>query len=68
MVVEGGGAAGLAALLPGGPLDTEEMKGKKVTPPCSRHTQLAHTDHHHVTNNSTLIGRARAATPIVTVH
>jgi len=32
-VVEGGGAAGLAALLPGGPLDIPEMKGKKVAVP-----------------------------------
>jgi threonine dehydratase len=28
IVVEGGGAAGLAALLPGGPLDRADMKGK----------------------------------------
>ncbi|KAG7356569.1 threonine dehydratase [Nitzschia inconspicua] len=33
MVVEGGGAAGLAALLPGGPLDRPEMKGKNVVVP-----------------------------------
>jgi threonine dehydratase len=34
-VVEGGGAAGLAALLPGGPLDIPELKGKTVcTPLC----------------------------------
>jgi len=32
-VVEGGGAAGLAALLPGGPLDIPELKGKKVAVP-----------------------------------
>ena len=32
-VVEGGGAAGLAALLPGGPLDVPELKGKTVTYP-----------------------------------
>ncbi|EKX47609.1 hypothetical protein GUITHDRAFT_157602 [Guillardia theta CCMP2712] len=32
-VVEGGGAAGLAALLPGGPLDVPQMKGKKVVVP-----------------------------------
>jgi len=32
-VVEGGGAAGLAALLPGGPLDIPELKGKKVVVP-----------------------------------
>lgn len=29
MVVEGGGATGLAALLPGGPLDRADIKGKK---------------------------------------
>lgn len=29
MVVEGGGATGLAALLPGGPLDRADVKGKK---------------------------------------
>lgn len=33
MVVEGGGAAGLAALLPGGPLDCPELKGKTVVVP-----------------------------------
>jgi len=33
-VVEGGGAAGLAALLPGGPLDIPELKNKKVPEPC----------------------------------
>mmetsp|Transcript_63529 Transcript_63529/g.141704 ORF Transcript_63529/g.141704 Transcript_63529/m.141704 type:complete len:251 (+) Transcript_63529:770-1522(+) len=33
MVVEGGGATGLAALLPGGPLDREDMKGKNVVVP-----------------------------------
>lgn len=32
-VVEGGGAAGLAALLPGGPLDIPELKGKKIVVP-----------------------------------
>jgi threonine dehydratase len=32
-VVEGGGAAGLAALLPNGPLDTPEYKGKKIVIP-----------------------------------
>lgn len=32
-VVEGGGAAGLAALLPGGPLDIPELKNKKVVVP-----------------------------------
>jgi threonine dehydratase len=30
LVVEGGGAAGLAAILPGGPLDRPDLKGKKV--------------------------------------
>jgi hypothetical protein len=29
-VVEGGGAAGLAALLPGGPLDCAEYKNKNI--------------------------------------
>jgi len=33
MVVEGGGAAGLAALLPGGPLDRDDLKGKTVVVP-----------------------------------
>jgi threonine dehydratase len=33
MVVEGGGASGLAALLPGGPLDRPELKGKNVVVP-----------------------------------
>lgn len=33
MVVEGGGAAGLTAILPGGPLDIPEMKGKNVVIP-----------------------------------
>jgi len=33
MVVEGGGAAGLAALLPGGPLDRPDLKGKTVAVP-----------------------------------
>jgi len=33
MVVEGGGATGLAALLPGGPLDRPDMKGKHVLVP-----------------------------------
>jgi len=33
MVVEGGGATGLAALLPGGPLDRQDMKGKNVVVP-----------------------------------
>ena len=33
MVVEGGGATGLAALLPGGPLDREDLKGKNVVVP-----------------------------------
>jgi threonine dehydratase len=33
MVVEGGGAAGLAALLPGGPLDRPELKGKNIVVP-----------------------------------
>jgi len=33
MVVEGGGATGLAALLPGGPLDRDELKGKTVVVP-----------------------------------
>lgn len=32
-VVEGGGAAGLAAILPGGPLDVPALKGKKVVIP-----------------------------------
>eukprot|EP00904_Undaria_pinnatifida_P008315 jgi/Undpi1/4613/HiC_scaffold_18.g07967.m1 len=32
-VVEGGGATGLAAILPGGPLDIPELKGKKVVVP-----------------------------------
>jgi threonine dehydratase len=33
MVVEGGGAAGLAALLPGGKLDRPDMKGKNIVVP-----------------------------------
>lgn len=33
MVVEGGGAAGLAALLPGGKLDIETLKGKNIVVP-----------------------------------
>lgn len=33
MVVEGGGAAGLAALLPGGKLDRPELKGKNIVVP-----------------------------------
>jgi threonine dehydratase len=33
MVVEGGGATGLAALLPGGPLDRPDLKGKNVVVP-----------------------------------
>lgn len=33
LVVEGGGAAGLAALLPGRPLDRPDLKGKKVLVP-----------------------------------
>lgn len=33
VVVEGGGAAGLAALLPGGPLDRADMKGKTIIVP-----------------------------------
>ena len=33
MVVEGGGATGLTAILPGGPLDVPEMKGKTVVIP-----------------------------------
>jgi threonine dehydratase len=33
MVVEGGGAAGLAALLPGGKLDRPELKGKNIIVP-----------------------------------
>lgn len=33
MVVEGGGAAGLAALLPGGALDRPELKGKNIVVP-----------------------------------
>ena len=33
MVVEGGGATGLAALLPGGPLDRADLKGKNVLVP-----------------------------------
>jgi threonine dehydratase len=33
MVVEGGGATGLAALLPGGPLDRPELKGKNIVVP-----------------------------------
>jgi threonine dehydratase len=33
MVVEGGGAAGLAALLPGGPLDRPDLKGKNIIVP-----------------------------------
>uniref|UniRef100_A0A7S2UXC5 Serine racemase n=1 Tax=Fibrocapsa japonica TaxID=94617 RepID=A0A7S2UXC5_9STRA len=32
-VVEGGGATGLAGILPGGPLDIPELKGKKVVVP-----------------------------------
>ena len=33
MVVEGGGATGLAALLPGRPLDREDLKGRKLLVP-----------------------------------
>ena len=33
MIVEGGGAAGLAALLPGGNLDRPELKGKNIVVP-----------------------------------
>lgn len=33
MVVEGGGASGLAALLPGGALDRPDMKGKNIVVP-----------------------------------
>ena len=33
IVVEGGGAAGLAGLLPGGPLDRPDIKGKNVVVP-----------------------------------
>lgn len=33
MVVEGGGASGLAALLPGGALDRPDMKGKNIIVP-----------------------------------
>jgi threonine dehydratase len=33
IIVEGGGAAGLAALLPGGPLDRPEFKGKNIVVP-----------------------------------
>lgn len=33
MVVEGGGASGLAALLPGGALDRDDLKGKNVVVP-----------------------------------
>jgi threonine dehydratase len=33
VVVEGGGAAGLAALLPGGALDRADLKGKKIVVP-----------------------------------
>jgi len=33
MVVEGGGASGLAALLPGGALDREDLKGKNIVVP-----------------------------------
>ena len=33
IVVEGGGAAGLAALLPGGALDRDDMKGKNIVVP-----------------------------------
>mmetsp|Transcript_2156 Transcript_2156/g.3209 ORF Transcript_2156/g.3209 Transcript_2156/m.3209 type:complete len:142 (+) Transcript_2156:275-700(+) len=33
MVVEGGGAAGLAALLPGAKLDRSELKGKNIVIP-----------------------------------
>ena len=33
VVCEGGGAAGLSALLPGGPLDRSELKGKTVVVP-----------------------------------
>ena len=33
MVVEGGGATGLAPLLPGGPLDRPDIKGKRVLVP-----------------------------------
>lgn len=33
MVVEGGGATGLAALLPGGKLDIPELKGKNIVVP-----------------------------------
>jgi threonine dehydratase len=33
MIVEGGGAAGLAAILPGGQLDRPELKGKNIVVP-----------------------------------
>ena len=33
VVVEGGGAVGLAALMPGGPLDRPDMKGKNIVVP-----------------------------------
>lgn len=33
MIVEGGGAAGLSALLPGGRLDRPELKGKNIVVP-----------------------------------
>ena len=33
MIVEGGGATGLAAMLPGGPLDRADLKGKAVCVP-----------------------------------
>ena len=33
MVVEGGGASGLAALLPGAKLDRPELKGKNIVVP-----------------------------------
>ena len=33
LIVEGGGASCLAALLPGGPLDRPELKGKKILVP-----------------------------------
>jgi threonine dehydratase len=33
MVVEGGGATGLAALLPGAKLDRAELKGKNIVVP-----------------------------------
>jgi threonine dehydratase len=37
MVVEGGGAAGLAAMLPGGPLDRLDLKVRAICVPSACH-------------------------------